>query len=140
MNLFNLKLFLQVLSWLEEECKMTIVERIKKTDRGTARLIGFQADPTDFFKQFQNPGKSYREQFSESTDVKREQSYGNYRIVLRTVEPTLEGRYQLDVYDARVNPKDPNAPQNLRARKTFEDPRQAIRLYESIRRELPRLR
>jgi hypothetical protein len=117
---------------------MTIVDVMnqRRINRGTIKLVGFE---TDFFKDFKC-SKSRLEKIQDSSSpIKKESSHGPYRIVLTEVEPTLEGKYQLDVYDSRKNPSESTAPKNLRARKTFEDPRIALDLYEAIRRRLPYL-
>ncbi|MEK6859672.1 MAG: hypothetical protein AABX54_02545 [Nanoarchaeota archaeon] len=106
---------------------VSIVDKFRQIDKGTATLVGYEKS---FFSNFQVPVQATGDFFP------REESQGNYRITIKKIEHTLEGDYQVDVYDSRRNNKNQNIPQTLRARETFQDPRKASGLYEALRRAL----
>jgi hypothetical protein len=110
--------------------------RLGNPNKGTARLIGFE---TSFFNEFKMGGTNS----SENPILPAETTYGHYRLVLQVVEETLEGgRYQLDIYDDRTKPREGNNPMppNLKARKTFQNPKLAFATYSAVEQALPSLR
>jgi hypothetical protein len=115
----------------------SILDLLGIAPKGNIKLIGFERH---FFDRFGQGAQIDLSQFSdrEERTFTREESCGNFRIILRRIEPTLEGDYRVDVYDLRkIN--GPALPQNLRARNTYSDPLKAIRVYEALKRELPAL-
>jgi len=115
----------------------SIIDLMTGKHKGAMRLIGFERQFFDRFKGGEPVNLSqYRDLLNE--DFRREESGGSFRLRLMRVEPTHEGNYMIDVYDSRkIN--SPALPPNLRARNTYANPAEALKIYEELRRKLPNL-